>query len=121
MEVIRQACDKAEISMVEATYKWLLFHSALDANKGDGLLIGASSLEQLNANLKACSSDEDAQLPLNVREAFDNAWEVVSNVEPSEVFPYWRSYSNDMPNRDNLDHGASYNANKVAATKICEK
>lgn len=121
VEVIRQACDKAEISMVEATYKWLLFHSALDANKGDGLLIGASSLEQLNANLKACSSDEDAQLPLNVREAFDNAWEVVSNVEPSEVFPYWRSYSNDMPNRDNLDHGASYNANKVAATKICEK
>jgi len=117
LEVIREACEKAEISMVEATYKWLLFHSALDADKGDGLLIGASSLEQLDANLKACSVFEDGQLPLNVREAFDKAWEVVSSVEPSEVFPYWRSYSKDMPGREELDHGASYNANKVAAVE----
>jgi len=28
-------------------------------------------------------------------------------------FPYWRSYSADMPDKDNLDQGASYNAAKA--------
>jgi len=121
VNIIRKACRSSDVRMVDATYKWLLMHSALDANYGDGVLIGASSLSQLDANLKACySCDSDLNnvpLPENVIDAFDKAWYMMSTkeiiYESDELFKYWRSYSADMPNRNNLDHGASYNANKV--------
>ena len=110
VDVIRKSCDIAGISMVEATFKWLLHHSALDGSYKDGILIGASSMIQLESNIKAC--DEDELLPQNVLDAFDEAWSIMSS-DSDEVFKYWRSFSSDMPNRDMLDHGASYNANKV--------
>lgn len=47
VERIRAACEGAGISMVDGTYRWLLSHSALTAS--DGLLLGASSLDQLDS------------------------------------------------------------------------
>ncbi len=91
--------------MVAATYRWLQYHSALD--EGDGILIGASSVSQLQQNLEALSNH--GPLPDLVVQAFTAAWEVTSR---AEVFPYWRSYSSDMPDRDERDPGASYDAVK---------
>ena len=88
----------------------------LDASKGDGLLLGASSIEQLDENLKACGrvvdTESSKRMSREMREAFDKAWDIVNNGD-GEVFCYWSSYSSDMPNRDNLHQGASYNAAKV--------
>jgi aflatoxin B1 aldehyde reductase len=109
LELIRTACDHEGIGMVEATYRWLLRHSALTSD--DGLLLGASSLEQLDENLSACavSADPDrGPLPESVVAAFERGWELTR----SGAFPYWRSYSADMPNREALDPGASYEAVK---------
>jgi aflatoxin B1 aldehyde reductase len=107
IELIRQACEKESITMVEATYRWLLRHSALGLE--DGVLLGASSLVQLDQNLKACSAaKERPPLPASVLQAFEKAWKLTEN----GAFPYWRSYSSDMPNRNSLDPGASYNATK---------
>lgn len=105
VELIRKACEEAKISMVEATYRWLQCHSALQEQ--DGVLLGASSLSQLDQNLAACAITEP--LPSNVLQAFDEAWEITRK---AGVFPYWRSYSSDMPNRESLDQGASYEATK---------
>ena len=58
------------------------------------------------------SSRENA-LPKDVLDAMDNAW--TTHTQPAGVFPYWRSYSKDMPGRADLDHGASYDA-KVGKT-----
>ncbi|KJK79326.1 hypothetical protein H634G_04917 [Metarhizium anisopliae BRIP 53293] len=45
---------KAEgISGVEMAYRWLAHNSALDASKGDGMIIGASNVEQWKSNLAA--------------------------------------------------------------------
>ena len=109
IEVIRQACDAAGITMVDATFRWLLCHSALQEH--DGILIGASSLEQLDQNLQACRVEHHKAnpLPATVLQAFDEAWEITRQ---AGVFPYWRSYSADMPNRETLDQGASYEASK---------
>ena len=50
VHIIRRACQEAgDISMVEATYRWLLLHSALRAECGDGVLLGASSMVGLAA------------------------------------------------------------------------
>ena len=113
VQLIRSACDDADISMVEATYRWLLRHSALDGALGDGILIGASSLVQLKQNLGACSrAGENAALPKEVVDAFDAAWDIIKSGD-ERPFPYWRSYSSDMPNRLELDPGASYSAAKA--------
>ena len=108
LELIRSACDKANISMVEATYRWILHHSALGSD--DGILLGASSVHQLEENLNGM---KDETLPPSVVEAFDAAWNIVANDKESKPFPYWRSYSADMPERDDLDPGASYKAAKA--------
>ena len=113
IEIIREACASENISIVEATYKWLMLHSSLDGDRGDGLLIGASSTTQLDSNLKACNHAEQ-ELSQSILKAFDDAWVIIQNDGDHDVFKYWRSFSFDMPGRDNLDHGASYNANKVA-------
>lgn len=115
--LIQTACKETDISMVEASYRWLMRHSALksgdDDTSGDGLLLGASSLQQLEENLRSCAAAKDDDLPQPVLDAFDAAWEITKNDKTSGgPFPYWRSYSSDMPGKDSLDPGASYNAAK---------
>eukprot|EP00584_Thalassiosira_punctigera_P022121 CAMPEP_0172554416 /NCGR_PEP_ID=MMETSP1067-20121228/54465_1 /TAXON_ID=265564 ORGANISM="Thalassiosira punctigera, Strain Tpunct2005C2" /NCGR_SAMPLE_ID=MMETSP1067 /ASSEMBLY_ACC=CAM_ASM_000444 /LENGTH=350 /DNA_ID=CAMNT_0013342783 /DNA_START=70 /DNA_END=1122 /DNA_ORIENTATION=- len=119
LELIQSACEDANITMVEATYRWLLRHSALRAGdddiSGDGVLVGASSLQQLEENLRSCASakgEQGGKLPQNVLDAFEAAWEIILNDKTSGPFPYWRSYSSDMPQKESLDPGASYNAAK---------
>jgi aflatoxin B1 aldehyde reductase len=108
LQLIRTACEAAQICLVEATYRWMLCHSGLGAE--DGLLLGASSLSQLDENLAACvAAHEKDALPEAVLQAFDDGWKLT---QAAGVFPYWRSYSSDMPDRESLDPGASYNAAK---------
>merc|ERR1712066_667462 len=71
---IIQACTPAGVDLVPATYAWLLQHSALNGKLGDGVLIGASTLIQLDENLAACF--RPISLPEPVRRAFDEAWSV---------------------------------------------
>ena len=107
---IQEACNETQIGMVEATYRWLMYHSAL--TKNDGILIGASSVAQLKENLTVlCSSNhhDEQELPESVLRAFTDGWDITNR---AGVFPYWRSYSQDMPNREDRDQGASYDAIK---------
>jgi aflatoxin B1 aldehyde reductase len=61
--------------MIEATYRWMLCHSSLEAAAGDGLLLGASSLEQLDQNLAACAAAAETELclPDDILRAFEDA------------------------------------------------
>jgi len=105
-ERIRAACAEQGLGMVPATYSWLLRYSVLDASKGDGVLLGASSVEQFEENMAACAAPPD--LPPSVLSAFNEAWATCKE----GAFPYWRSYSQDQPGRESLDPGASYDAAK---------
>ena len=115
LEIIQCACEAADLSMVEATYRWLIHHSLLA--DGDGILIGESSLSQLEENLGCCvraKGDEGGDvkgLPQDVVDAFEKAWQIIKR--DGDSFPYWRSYSSDMPGRESLDPGASYSASKT--------
>ena len=95
------------MDLITATYIWLRRHSSLGS--GDGILLGASSLEQLDGNLNACEAAENCDpLPQELLVAFDRAWEI----SQEGAFPYWRGYSSDQPGREQLDPGASYSAVK---------
>ena len=101
LALIREACDKHSLVMASVAYCWLLSHSALA--DGDGLLLGASSVEQLEQNLSSCAAATEP-LPDDVVAAFDEAWRICQ----PDAFAFWRGYSADQPGRADLDPGASY-------------
>ena len=105
--LIRAACEAAEVSMVEASFRWLLNHSSL--SDGDGVVLGASSSEQLAQNLAGCATAE--ALPPAVVSAFDEAWKIGQE----DAFAFWRGYSKDQPGWEDMDPGAA----SVAPLRRC--
>lgn len=85
--MVSEACVSAGIPDAEAALRWLAFHSALDESRGDGIIIGASKLSQLEQNL---ASLEKGPLPESVVDAFDRAWALTANDSPE----YYRFYEN---------------------------
>lgn len=71
------------LTLIETAFRWLVHHSKLRTFDGDGIVIGASSLEQLDSNLKDL---QKGPLPDEVVEALDKAWYSTRGVAKS----YWR-------------------------------
>jgi aflatoxin B1 aldehyde reductase len=84
VDVIRKACKG--LSLIEASFRWLVHHSMLDAEKGDSIIIGASNLEQLRQNLAACN---ECPLSEEVVTAFGKAWEI-SKPDSPEYFSLFK-------------------------------
>lgn len=77
LKLIRKACDAEKITTTEAAWSWLNFHSALSAKRGDRLIVGASSLNQIEDVIKVNNSIKP--LSQNVVNAIDQAWEIIKN------------------------------------------
>ncbi len=73
LDVIRKAVEPQGMTMIEATYRWLAYHSMLNEKRGDAILLGASKLNHLIENMNAVKA---GPLPNDVVSAFDKAWEV---------------------------------------------
>ena len=80
VDEIKQACGKEGIPMVEAAYRWLVNHSSMDASKGDGILLGASRIEQMEQNMVAAKK---GPLPQSILDAMDGAWEIAKPDSPA--------------------------------------
>ena len=70
-ELLREASERAGLSLTEAVYRWLMHHSMLSAERGDAVIIGASSLRHLRQNLEA---GQAGPLPEELLPVFDRAW-----------------------------------------------
>jgi aflatoxin B1 aldehyde reductase len=68
--------EAAEIPKAALAYRWVAFHSALDARLGDVLVIGASSLKQVEQTVAAL---KEGPLPQKVAEEISGLWELVRN------------------------------------------
>ena len=79
----RDACSGAGIKPADAALRWLAHHSKLDAKKGDGVILGASRIEQLEENLAAMSGPP---LDDTIVEILDRGWEVTR----ADSFRYFR-------------------------------
>ena len=77
--IIKAAAGKHGITSIEATYRWLAYHSMLDSERGDAILIGASNLNHLIQNMRAVKA---GPLPEDVAEAFEEAWTVTKSDSP---------------------------------------
>ncbi len=84
VDILRQELNG--INMVEASYRWLAYHSMLDFNKEDAIIVGASSLKQLEENLSLL---DNGPLPQNIVQAFETAWEI-SKADSPEYFTLYK-------------------------------
>ncbi|CAK7214616.1 hypothetical protein SBRCBS47491_002206 [Sporothrix bragantina] len=85
IDELREVAAKHNTTMIEIALRWLKHHSALDIEGkefNDGILIGASSYEHLESNLKDL---EKGPLPQEILDAVDAAW-LTAKVDTA---PYW--------------------------------
>ncbi|KAJ5091519.1 hypothetical protein NUU61_006389 [Penicillium alfredii] len=84
LSVIEPVVEKHGLTLVETALRWVRHHSALNMDNGsrDGLLVGVSSFEQLETNLRDL---QKGPLPDEVVEALDQAWLVAKPTAPD----YW--------------------------------
>lgn len=80
VDAIKQACDAEGIPMAEAAYRWLCYHSMMDTALDDGILLGASRLEQMTQNMAAAQKGD---LPARILDAMDAAWEIAKPDSPA--------------------------------------
>ena len=73
LRLIEDVAQKHNLTMLEIGLRWCTHHSALKMQDGgrDGVIIGVSSLDQLEQNLKDL---EKGPLPEDVLNALDQAW-----------------------------------------------
>ena len=86
VDLVRAVSQEYGITTIEATYRWLAFHSMLRGERGDGILIGASKLPHLKQNMDAV---KEGPLPERVVEAFESAWKITKADSP-EYFTLYK-------------------------------
>ncbi|KAK9321113.1 NADP-dependent oxidoreductase domain-containing protein [Lipomyces orientalis] len=74
---------EAGVSKAALAYRWVTFNSSLNGNYGDGVIIGASRVDQLQESLKAL---EDGPLPSAVAAKIDKIWESIKDEAPVDNF-----------------------------------
>ena len=84
---LRASCEKYGISVAEASYRWLAWHSFLDSSRGDAIIVGVSSVAQLRANMRAVAC---GSLPSSVVDTFESVWELTQADAP-EYFRFFNS------------------------------
>lgn len=86
VNVIKTAADEVGITTIDATYRWLAYHSMLDVDRGDAILIGASKMNHLLQNMETVKA---GPLPENVVNAFEMAWKITKGESP-EYFTLYK-------------------------------
>ncbi|KAK4445835.1 NADP-dependent oxidoreductase domain-containing protein [Podospora aff. communis PSN243] len=83
LQTIENAVEKAGLTMIETALRWVVHHSKLHIlNGNDGIIIGVSSLQQLEENLTHL---EKGPLPEEVVQALDEAW----LISKPDAVNYW--------------------------------
>ncbi|KAJ5715269.1 alcohol dehydrogenase [Penicillium malachiteum] len=80
--------ESSGIPKAELAYRWIAFHSALDAQLGDGLVIGASSTDQLKRTIVALNN---GSLLDSVADQISAIWEIVKKDSITNNFDLVRS------------------------------
>ena len=79
MAAVREAVGKHGISEHTAALRWTVFHGVLEAQYGDGIIFGVSSLEQLHKSLDAL---EAGPLPAELADAISAIYTAVEGAGP---------------------------------------
>jgi len=87
LKIIEPVVKEHNLTLIETALRWCVHHSKLNTKRdeggNDGIIIGVSSLKQLEGNI---TDLEKGPLPKEVVDALDKAWDVIGGSSPS----YWR-------------------------------
>lgn len=86
VNLIKTAAERHGITVIDATYRWLAFHSMLNGARGDAIIIGASKLNHLTQNIESIKA---GPLPDDLLSAFETAWEITRSDSP-EYFTLYK-------------------------------
>ncbi len=86
VDLIKEAADSHGITLVEAVYRWMSFHSMLKPERGDAIITGASKLDHLIQNMDAVKA---GPLPESLVKVIETAWSAVKGDSP-EYFTLYR-------------------------------
>jgi aflatoxin B1 aldehyde reductase len=78
LDIIRPVAKKHGLTESECALRWLSHHSQLKMEKGDAVIVGASSTKHLEGNLEAL---DKGPLPEEVVQALDAGWQRVRGME----------------------------------------
>ena len=78
--IVKEAAEACGVTVIDATYRWLAYHSMLNGDRGDAILIGASKLNHLQQNMDALKA---GPLPEELTAAFERAWQVCRADSPA--------------------------------------
>lgn len=87
VELMKKVSEKYGITTVEATYRWLAYHSMLNAERGDAIIIGASKLHHLRQNIETIKA---GPLPEELLTSFEQAWNITKADSP-EYFTLFKA------------------------------
>jgi len=76
---VHDAAEMLGINGHTVALRWMLHHSALRGDLGDGIIIGASSLQQLDDNMMIC---QDGPLPLELVKVVEDVWDIAREWAP---------------------------------------
>jgi aflatoxin B1 aldehyde reductase len=71
------------VSRAELAYRWVSYHSPLKPEQGDAIIVGASSVKQLEETLEGL---ERGPLSDKAAKAIDGVWEMVKHEAPLDNF-----------------------------------
>ncbi|THX18513.1 Aldo/keto reductase [Aureobasidium pullulans] len=77
LDLLRPVAKKHGFTEAECALRWMQHHSQLQREKGDAIIIGASSPHHIESNLKDM---EKGPLPTDVVEALDKGWELCKGI-----------------------------------------
>jgi aflatoxin B1 aldehyde reductase len=83
LQQLTRTCGELGLTPTQAAMRWLVNHSLLDAEQGDGIILGATRIEHLTDNMAAC---DQTPLDQSIIEIFDQGWEVIK----PNCFKYFR-------------------------------
>jgi aflatoxin B1 aldehyde reductase len=83
LQELQLACAENGIKPVEVAMSWLVNHSRLQAERGDGIILGVSRVAHLEQNMAACAQ---AALPQSILDILDRGWEIIK----PNCFRYFR-------------------------------
>ncbi len=78
VDQLQSISGKNNLSIIESAFRWLNYNSVLSEN--DGILLGVSSVNQLNSNISVLSS---SALPSEVEQVFESCWSEVKSSCPA--------------------------------------
>lgn len=78
-------CNEFDLNPTQCAYRWLAFHSLLNQQHGDGIVLGATNMNQLSNNMNAL---ENGILPGEIVNSFNNVWENIKKESPD----YYKFY-----------------------------